>query len=133
MFYDSRVPIQIADQYNLLKDLNLLDDQKNDESNGEKVDCESLEISFNELEDKLNDKIIAENVELASETERASMAKCYDSLMHEIKRAEADLFLWQVLVDKVVDRPNPFAEADTLAILFCENIEFKMSKKEVEL
>jgi hypothetical protein len=90
-----------------------------------------LEISFNELEERLNDKIIHEKVELASEAESTSMAKCYDSLMHQIKRAEADLFLWQLLVDKVIDRPNPFCEPDTLAVLFSENIEFKMNKKEV--
>ena len=28
------------------------------------------------------------------------MKNSYESILHEIKRSEADLFLWQALVDK---------------------------------
>lgn len=127
-FYDSRIPMQLKDQWCLLKDLQLLEDQKHKNC----ID-ESLEISFNELEDRLNDKIIEETVDLNEPEENNAMINSYNILMREIKRSEADLFLWQVLLDKITDKPNPFGEVDTLALLFSEKIEFKMKKKEISL
>ena len=92
---------------------------------------DNLDFSFNELESRINDKLIQETVRLNTEAENASMLKSYQSLLQEIKRPEADVFLWQVLADKITDRKNAFADVETLAVLFCEKIEFIMNKKEV--
>lgn len=32
---------------------------------------------------------------------------------------------------KLLERPNPFVEADTLAVLFSEQTEYQMKKKQV--
>jgi len=55
----------------------------------------------------------------------------YENLLNEIKRTEADVFLWQALADKVTGRSNPFIEMDTVAVLFCQEIEYKMKKREI--
>lgn len=128
-FHESRTSDQLENQYKTLKDLKLLECQL-DESISDNND-ETMEISFNNLEDRLNDQVIAEAVTLNTADENDQMAKSYESLLHEIKRAEADVFLWQVLVDKVTDRPNPFAAVDTLAVLFSAKTEFVMNKKEM--
>lgn len=57
----------------------------------------------------------------------------YDELLNEIKRTEADVFLWQALADKVTGRSNPFIEMDTIAVLFCQEVEYKMKKREIAL
>lgn len=126
IFHESRTASSLECQWNLLKDMRLLNDQD------EKSD-ESLAISLNDLDDRLDDTLIRQNVELSTKTESAETLKSYDSLLHEIKRAEADVFLWQILVDKVTNRENPFADVQTLAVIFSEKIEFKMNKKEVFL
>jgi hypothetical protein len=82
------------------------------------------------------------------------MKQNYELILKQIKRAEADIFLWQILVDKVTGnfnfmkasthyfqcrilfcsisgKKNLFAEINTLAVIFCEYLEFKMQKKEV--
>ena len=59
------------------------------------------------------------------------MNEKYNSIGNEIKKKEAELFLWQVLADKVTGRTNPFIEPDTIAVIFCEQIEFKMKKREI--
>lgn len=61
------------------------------------------------------------------------MKESYDKLVKEIKRAEADVFLWQVLADKVTGRANPFLSADTIAVLFSEQSEFIMKSREITL
>lgn len=127
--YDSRSPESLETQWQLLKDLQLLTDQKTNTVN----DNDSLEITFNELEDRLNDEVILNNVEVNEPDEDSEMARSYSKVLHEIKRAEADLFLWQILVDKITKRENPFVEADTLAILFSEQIEYQMKKKQIIL
>jgi hypothetical protein len=125
VFHESRNASSLARQWNLLKDLGLLADQT------EKQSEDTLAISFNDLEERLDDTLIRETVELNTESQSARTAKSYESLLHEIKRAEADIFLWQILADKITNRPNPFADVQTLAVLFSEKTEFKMSKKEV--
>lgn len=44
------------------------------------------------------------NVEINRQGEDRVMDQSYVSIMHEIKRAEADLFLWQILVDKITSK-----------------------------
>ncbi len=61
-FHDSRTPQSLKNQWNLLKELKLLKNQVNE-------DEDELEISFNELEDRLDDKIIMEKVELNTQKE----------------------------------------------------------------
>jgi hypothetical protein len=61
------------------------------------------------------------------------MKETYDGLLRQIKRSEADLFLWQSLVDKVTGNSNPFVDSDTLAVLFNENLTFPMKSREVRL
>lgn len=131
LFYDARTSDQLEAQYNILKDLKLLVSQKSEEMSDNNE--ETMEISFNNLENRLNDKIVEENIKLNTKYENDTMIKSYNSILHDIKRAEADIFLWQVLIDKVTDKPNPFAEVDTLAIMLCKKTEFKMKKKEIIL
>ena len=105
--YDSRSPESLETQWQLLKDLQLLTDQKTNTVN----DNDSLEITFNELEDRLNDEVILNNVEVNEPDEDSEMARSYSKVLHEIKRAEADLFLWQILVDKITSKflkPNKY-------------------------
>ena len=130
VFHDSRTAGSLECQWNLLKDLHLLTGQLSDMSENSD-DEDTMALSFKEVEDRLDDKLIQENVKLNTESDNVKMLKSYQSLLTDIKRSEADIFLWQVLVDKITDRPNPFADVETLAILFSENIEFKMIKKEV--
>lgn len=61
------------------------------------------------------------------------MKEQYDSISKEIKRTEADIFLWQALADKVTGRKNPFIEMDTIAVLFCEQTEFRMKSREITI
>ena len=61
------------------------------------------------------------------------MNEKYNLITNEIKKKEAELFLWQVLADKVTGRANPFIEPDTVAVLFCEQTEFKMKKREITI
>lgn len=134
VFHDSRTSYSLEDQWNLLKDLRLLSDRAGTRDKMEiKSGNDNLDFSFNELESRINDKLIQETVRLNTEAENASMLKSYQSLLQEIKRSEADVFLWQVLADKITDRKNAFADVETLAVLFCEKIEFIMNKKEVSI
>ena len=105
VFHDSRTSYSLEDQWNLLKDLRLLSDRAGTRDNMEiKSGNDNLDFSFNELESRINDKLIQETVRLNTEAENASMLKSYQSLLQEIKRPEADVFLWQVLADKITDR-----------------------------
>lgn len=57
----------------------------------------------------------------------------YNLLVNEIKKKESEIFLWQVLADKVSGYHNNFIETDTYAMLFCEQSEFKMKKREITI
>jgi hypothetical protein len=59
------------------------------------------------------------------------MCESYNSLLHQIKRAEADVFLWQCLADKVTNNSNPFLDIDTYAVLFNDKFSYNMKSREV--
>ncbi len=69
IFHESRTPQALSKQWHLIKELNLLA-EKDQDADDDHID--SLNISFNELEDTLDDKVIMENVELNSQIEDKS-------------------------------------------------------------
>lgn len=78
----------------------------------------------------MDDNIINENVELDENLER-SMSECYTDLLSQIKRREAELFLWQILIDKITGNANPFMNMNTFAVMFFGEKIFSMNKQEV--
>jgi hypothetical protein len=141
-FYESRTPGALMNQWKILKKLNLLKDQvipQNQEklTDNESLDMENLNykkdafnVNYTQIEASLDDKEIMENIEIDDDLETA-MADSYNLILSKIKRSEADLFLWQCLVDKVTCNENIFLDIDTLGVLFNEKFTFKIKSNEV--
>jgi len=142
-FYDARTAASLKKQWKLFKKLNLLKDQvtHNQEkfNDNEGLDAESLNlkkdlfnVNYSQIEASLDDKEIMENIELDDDLEEG-MTNSYNLILGNIKRSEADLFLWQCLVDKVTCNENMFLDIDTLAVLFSEKFTFKIKSSQVNL
>lgn len=135
-FHESRTSQALQKQFETFKKLNLLKDQVTEESNSDHESQHrtkpSLIVNFDRIETSLDDVKIYENVDI-SDTIELEMSQSYDLLLSQIKRAEADLFLWQGLADKVTGSCNPFVEPDTLAVLFSEGFSYSMKKREIVL
>jgi hypothetical protein len=141
-FYEARTPNSLKKQWNLFKKLNLLKDQvmsqcKPNASIEEIIDLKNLNfkkdmfnVNYSQIEASLDDREIMENIEVDDELEKA-MSESYNLILGKIKRSEADLFLWQTLVDKVSCTENPFLDIDTLAVIFNEKFTYKVKNTEV--
>ena len=142
-FYEARTPASLKKQWNLFKKLNLLKDQvmsqckSSSDSTGENPDLSNLNfkkdmfnVNYSQIEASLDDKEIMENVEVDNELEKA-MTESYNVILGKIKRSEADLFLWQCLVDKVTCNENPFLDNDTLAVVFNDKFTYKIKKSQI--
>ena len=140
-FYESRTPESLKKQWKTFKKLNLLKDQvtQNQEkfNDNENLDVESLNlkkdafsVNYCQIEASLDDKEIMESIELDEDLETA-MTDSYNLILGNIKRSEADLFLWQCLVDKVTCNENIFLDIDTLGAIFSEKFTFKIKSSQV--
>jgi hypothetical protein len=59
------------------------------------------------------------------------MKKAYNKVLSKVKKCEAELFLWQVFIDKITGERNPFLDIQTLAVVVFDDITFEMTKREV--
>ena len=91
---------------------------------------DAFNVNYSQIEASLDDKEIMENIELDDDLETA-MTDSYNLILSNIKRSEADLFLWQCLVDKVTCNESIFLDIDTLGVLFNEKFTFKIKSNEV--
>lgn len=127
----TRTANELRMRYDLFKKLHLLEDQVKEhfqQSDGLNSIAQSR---FEQVEQMLDDKEIRDKVNLNYALER-EMVECYESLEEQIKRAEVDLFLWQILIDKVTGLDeNPFSEMDTFAVLVHEDFFYKIKKRQV--
>ncbi len=129
----TRTANELRMRYELFKKLHLLEDQVKEhfkQSDGLNSIAQSR---FEQVEQTLDDNEIRDKVNVSDALER-EMAECYESLEEQIKRAEVDLFLWQILIDKVTGlEENPFSEIDTLAVLVHEDFLYKMKNRKVSI
>ena len=61
----------------------------------------------------------------------AEISECYEEVVKQIQRSEAELFLWQILIDKITGASNPFLDLNTFAVLFFGEQSFAMKKLEI--
>ncbi len=127
----TRTANELRKRYDLFKKLHLLEDQVKEHFQQSDGLCSISQLKFEQVEQMLDDKEIRDKVNL-NDTLEKEMTECYETLEEHIKRAEVDLFLWQILIDKVTGlEENPFGEIDTLAALVHENFLYKMKKRQV--
>ncbi|CAF0757947.1 unnamed protein product [Brachionus calyciflorus] len=135
-FHSARTVNCLRKQFLTLKKLNLLKDQIINE-NSEYFDgeiefedtAEQLD-NFERIEKGLEDEQINTEIELDEKNEK-DMSETYEALLENIRKAEADLFLWQSLIDKLNGVSNPFEDPSCLAVIFSENFNYTMSKREI--
>ena len=61
------------------------------------------------------------------------MCRNYKKLLNQIKRAEAELYLWQVLADHATKSENAFEDVECLAVLECDNFKYLMKSRDISL
>ncbi|RNA30299.1 microspherule 1 [Brachionus plicatilis] len=127
-FHPSRTKNDLMKQYSIFKKLNLLKDQIVVE-NLDFVDNSNEIVNFEKMEAALNDEDIDQNFHLDEHLEN-DLNEAYDSLIDNIKKAEAELFLWQGIIDKINGTENPFENPDCLAVVYSEHFSYTMSKPE---
>jgi microspherule protein 1 len=139
-FYQARTAVSLINQWSLFKKLNLLKDQLLMNQSDEKIDMDNINlkkdmfsVNFEQIEASLDYKEIMENFNTSDDGLEEAMSKSYDLILAKIKRSEADLFLWQCLVDKVTCNENFFLDIDTLGVLFSENFTYKIATSQVTI
>lgn len=136
-FHEARTAECLMSQYLMLKDLNLLKNQLIEEheklqtdSNKSSLTSRLFKSSFEKAENELND---SKSTREAVQTSDSDKALQYNRLENQIKRAEADLFLWQILVDKVSGSNSLFNDNQTVAVFFNEKFTYSMKKREIKI
>lgn len=123
-FHETRTPKILENYWHTLKQLNLLIDQQKDEQDSIQTE------TFKNKEKNLNDNEIMKNVELTNKKEE-ELNEDYYKLLNEIKHAEGELYLWQALVDQLMNKQNPFENIECLALIESNNLRYLMTKREV--
>jgi hypothetical protein len=77
-----------------------------------------------------------ENIDLinVNNKKEEELNENYLNLLNEIKHLEGELYLWQVLVDKIINKKNPFENIECLAIIEFNNnnnLKYIMNKREL--
>ncbi len=146
-FHETRTSDSLMREFGLFKKLNLVKDQmiikikQHDEqinhNDMNKQRQASLTIlnkkSISELEQELDDEKIDQHIELSEECE-TEMQNEFNNVLRDIKHAEADLFLWQIMCNQIENVQNHFLkknESNTLALLFNEHFTYSMQKRQV--
>lgn len=133
-FYESRNASTLKQQWLQLNHFRLLNDQHaiDGEDSDAAAATSKLVRTFEDNERTLEDIEIMNNVNLNDEIEEV-MCQNYKKIINQIKRSEAELYLWQVLVDKATKKENDFENIECLAILESENFKYIMKSREISM